>query len=180
VIGWVRAYGASDDPYVAAANFVALVLASNQPFYPVYLWFVLGADAWIGVPDMLSGLAFLAVPALTRRWPLPGRAALVLFGIGNTVVCMKLLGQDSGVGLFLAPCAMLAAILFRWRERFAMVALAGLPPIVWLSARSALGEPPLSFAPDRYASLFSMNAVSVGCLMVFLGWVLAGIHKEAA
>jgi len=179
VIRWVRAYIASDDPYVAAANFVALVLAWNQPFYPVYLWFILGADAWIGVPDMLSGLAFFAVPALTRRWSLLGRAALVLFGIGNTIVCIELLGQESGVALFLAPCAMLAAILFRWRERFAMVALAGLPMVVWWGTRSGLGGPPVRFAPDRYASLFSMNAISVGCLMVFLGWVLAGIHRDA-
>ena len=35
------AYVHSDDPLVAASNIVALVVAFNQPFYPLYIrWFV--------------------------------------------------------------------------------------------------------------------------------------------
>lgn len=178
MMGWLRAYAASDDPFVAAANFLALMLAWNQPFYPLYLWFILGADAWVGLPEIASGLAFFAIPALTRLWPWFGRAALPVLGVANTVMCIKLLGEASGVGLFLLPCAMLAAILFRAPERWGMAALTALPLAVWLAVRGRLGAPPVVFATDQYEALFTMSVVSVGCLMVVFGWVLAGIHRR--
>ena len=177
---WLRSYAAHDDPYIAAANFVALVLAWNQPFYPLYLWFILGSDAWVGLPCMLLGLAFFAIPALTRRWPLFGRAVLPVIAVFNTVLGMATMGEASGIALLLLPCGMLTAILFRWRERFAMAALSALPLAAWLAARGHPGFPPVVFAPDQYAALLTMNAVSAGCLMVFLGWILAGIHRAEA
>jgi hypothetical protein len=38
-----RHSAAADDPRAAAANFVALVLAWNTPFYPLYLLGIAGA-----------------------------------------------------------------------------------------------------------------------------------------
>ncbi len=169
---WLNAYVASDDTHVAAANFVALVLAWNQPFYPLYLLGILGESAWVGLPPVLSGIAFFSVPALARRWSLLGRIALPVFGMANTVLCLFLLGERSGVGLFLIPCAMLAAMLFRWRERFVMLGVASLPLVLWLLLRGGVGSPPVAFTEAEYRSLFTLNAVSVGGLMVFLGWVL--------
>lgn len=171
--GWLRRYIASDDPRVAAANLIALVLAWNQPVYPLYLWWIVGSAAWVGLPDVLSCLFFAAVPAIARRSSVAGRVALTVFGLANVVVCMKLLGEPSGVGLFLFPCAMLAAMLFRWRERWVMLALTALPLVVWLAVRDRLGAPPVVFPADEYASLFYLNAVSAGALMVFFAWVLA-------
>ncbi len=177
-MGWLGRYIANDDPYVAAANFVAVVIGWNQPFYPLYLWAILGAEgALVASPDMLSAIAFLAVPAVTRRWSLGGRALLPVLGIANTLVCLYLLGEASGVALFLLPSAMLAAMLFRWRERFVMVGLAALPLVVWLLTRGRFGPGLVEATPEQAASLLTMNAVSVGCLMVFLGWVMAGINR---
>ena len=171
--GWLRRYIASDDPRLAAANLIALVLAWNQPFYPLYLWWIVGSAAWVGLPGTLSCLLFAAVPAIARRSSLLGRVALTVFGLGNTVFCMTLLGEPSGVGLFLFPCAMLAAMLFRWRERWVMLALTALPLVVWLAVRGRLGAPPVVFSADEDASLFDLNAVSAGSLMVLFAWVLA-------
>ena len=176
---WLAAYVNSNDSHVAAANFVAMVLAWNQPFYPLYLLGIIGEHAWVGLPPVLSGIAFFAVPALARRWSLLGRIALPVFGMANTVLCLALLGERSGVTLFLIPCAMLAAMLFRWRERFVMLGVASLPLVVWLAVRGAMPPPPVDFTDAEYQSLFTLNAVSVGGLMVFLGWVLLARDRPA-
>jgi hypothetical protein len=175
-MGWLRRYIASDDPFVAAANFVAVVLGWNQPFYPLYLWVILGEAAWGAAVVALSAIPFLAIPAITRRWSLAGRLLLPMVGMANTVACTILLGERSAVGLFLLPCAMLAAILFPWRERFAMVGVTALPLGVWLVIRGRWNEGIVAATDAQFAALFTMNAVSVGCLMVFLGWILAGIN----
>ena len=36
---WVGAYTAHPDPRVASCNSIALLVASNQPFYPLYVYF---------------------------------------------------------------------------------------------------------------------------------------------
>lgn len=175
----VWAYAAHDDPRAAAANFVALVLAWNQPFYPLYLWLILGERAWIASPDVLSGVAFALIPALSRVCGLAARVALPVLGTLNTIVCTWILGEASGVGLFLFPCAMLGAMLFAWRERFVMLAVAALPLAAWLATSGRLGAGLVGADPAELASLFTMNAVSAGVLMVFLGWVLAGVARDA-
>jgi hypothetical protein len=37
VAAWLRRYAAHPDPATATANLVALVVASNGPFYPLYV-----------------------------------------------------------------------------------------------------------------------------------------------
>ena len=171
--GWLRRYMASDDPRVAAANLIAMMVAWNQPFYPLYLWWIAGAHAVVGLPDTLSCVAFAAVPWIARRSSLLGRVALTVFGLGNVVFCLWVLGEPSGIGLLLFPCAMLSAMLFRWRERWVMMTLTALPLGMWLLLRGRLGAPWAVFSADEYASLFYLNAVSAGSLMVFFAWVLA-------
>ena len=39
-------YKAHPDPLAALANTVALVVAGNQPFYPLYLHAIVGRAAW--------------------------------------------------------------------------------------------------------------------------------------
>ncbi len=107
---WTR-YVGSDDPRVGAANLVAMVLAWNTPFYPLYLRGTAGAGMWPGGWLMLCVFpAFLAVPALTRRWPTGGRVLLVTIGTANTLFCTWLLGEASGTPLFLLPCVTLACV----------------------------------------------------------------------
>lgn len=174
---WLRAYTHSADPRVAACNTIAMVLAWNQPYYPIYLLWIVGRDAWVGIPDAFSGLLFFLVPAIARRSPLLGRVALVVFSVVNVTFCSMMLGEAAGVQLLYLPCGMLAAILFSWRERFVMLAMTALPLVVWYFTRVRLDIPPVRFSAAAYTSLFTLNAVSAGMLMMFFGWLLAGINR---
>ena len=174
---WLRAYMASNDPHVSAANTIAMVLAWNQPYFPLYLWWFVGRDAWVGIPDAFSGFLFFAVPAIARRSGMLGRVALIVFSVANVVFCSMMVGEAAGVQLLLLPCGMLAAMLFGWRERFLMLPMAALPLVAWLLTRGRLDIRPVRFPPAAYESLFTLNAVSAGALMVFFGWLLAGINR---
>jgi hypothetical protein len=175
---WFRAYVASDDPHVSACNTIAMVIAWNQPYYPLYLWWIVGHDARVSIPDAFSAILFFAIPAIARRSKMLGRIALVMLSIANIVFCSAMLGEAAGVKLLFLPTGMLAAILFTWRERFVMLAMTALPLAVWLLTRGRLDIPPVRFPVEAYASLFTLNAVSAGSLMVFFGWMLAGINRQ--
>lgn len=174
---WLRRYADSRDPHVAACNTIALMLAWNQPFYPLYLLWIVGRDAWVGIPDAFAGLLFFAVPAICRRFPLLGRVVLVVVSTGNVAFCSMMLGEAAGVQVLYLPCGMLAAMLFSWRERFVMLPMTALPLVLWLLTRGRLDLPPVRFPTEAYETLFRLNAVSAGMLMVFFGWLLAGIQR---
>jgi hypothetical protein len=178
MLRWYRAYTATDDPHVSACNTIAMVLAWNQPYYPLYLWWIVGHDAWVGIPDAFTGILFFAVPAIARRSGIAGRIALIVLSVANVVFCSMMLGEAAGVQLLYLPCGMLAAMLFRWRERWVMLAMTALPLVTWLLTRGRLDNPPVRFTPEAYASLFYLNAVSAGALMMFFGWLLAGINRQ--
>jgi len=178
MLRWLKTYMASDNPHVSATNTIAMVIAWNQPYYPLYLWWIVGHDAWVGIPDAFSGILFFAVPAIARRSGMLGRVAMIVFSVANVVFCSMMLGEAAGVQLLFLPCGMLAAILFTWRERFVMLAMTALPLVAWLLTRGRLDIPPIRFSAVAYASLFTLNAVSSGALMVFFGWLLAGINRH--
>jgi hypothetical protein len=177
VLRWLRAYTASNNPRVSACNTIAMVIAWNQPYYPLYLWWIVGRDAWVGIPDAFSGFLFFAIPAIARRSGMLGRIAMVVFSVANVVFCSMMLGEAAGIQLLFLPCGMLAAMLFTWRERFVMVAMTALPLVAWLMTRGRLDIPPIRFSSEAYASLLTLNAVSTGLLMIFFGWLLAGISR---
>lgn len=177
MLTWLRAYTASDDPYVGAANFIAMMLAWNQPYYPLYLWWIVGRDAWVAAPFALAFIPFFAVPAITRRAPALGKVTLAVIAAVNVVFCSAMLGEAAGIQVLFLPCGMLAAILFPWRERFVMLPMTALPLVLWLFTRGRFDSPPVRFAPAAYESLFTLNVVSAGLLMVFFGWILAGINR---
>ena len=102
-------------------------MASNQPFYPLYIYFSVSRHIAPSLLTFISTPFFLAVPAISRRYPLFGRALLPLTGLGNVVVSAKAFGTASGVAMFIVPCALIAAAFFRPSERifaFALLALA--------------------------------------------------------
>ena len=167
--GSIRAYAAHDDPLVAAGNLIALVVAANQPFYPLYLYAIVGEGVEPSYFTFLSTPFFLAVPAVARRNSLAGRALLPIAGIGNTVLCTKLFGEASGVELFLAPCIMIAAMLFRRRERPIMLALVGLAFLVFAGLHGRYGAPFHAYTAEAYARFLRLNAFSVGTLVAFIG-----------
>jgi len=171
------AYASNDDPLTAAGNKVALVLAGNTPFYPMYVVGLAGSD---GMPALLMTLfafpVFVMVPAISRRYPLLGRATLSLAGTVNTVFCTWLLGERSGTELFLIPCITLASLLFGGGERFLMLLLAALPLGAYILLHGYFGTPPHIYQDGAYSALFSMNAISVGTLSIFLGIVFSGLY----
>src|SRR4051812_36042415 len=121
----LRAYRDNPDPLAMLANTVALVIAGNQPFYPLYLHAIVGEAAWPAWLTLLTFPLFALVPAVARRHALAGRMMLPIVGVANGVLAVKLIGLDTAVELFLLPCVLLATILFRSTERLAMaVALA--------------------------------------------------------
>jgi hypothetical protein len=179
-ISWLRGYAANDDGVAAAGNVVALVLAGNQPFYPLYVIIIGGADGmpWV-LLTMVSLPLFLIVPAIARRHALLGRVALALTTTINTVFCTWVLGERSGTELFLLPCATLAGLLFRPSERLLMLPLAGFPVLSYWVLHGRYGAPPYLYRPDAYDALFTMNAVSAGMISIFLGIAFSGLFAAA-
>ena len=101
----VATYIRSDDPLAAASNLIAVIVAINQPFFPLSIHWLVGNDHGASYITFFSTPFFLAVPAIMRLWSLAGRAMLPLVGILNTLASAQALGAASGVELFLCPCA---------------------------------------------------------------------------
>jgi len=167
-------YIAHDDPLTGALNKVAMVLASNTPFYPLYLWAVLGRDASPVILLTLCSFPFWAVmPAIARRNGLAGRVFLTVVGTLNTIWCSVILGFDSGTALFLIPCIVLGTLGFHQRERKLSLAISALPFIAYGFLRIANIAPLRLYDQAEYSSLITLNGFSVACLIGFLGLVFA-------
>lgn len=176
----VAAYAAHEDPMAAACNLIALVVASNQPFYPLYVYWAVSEHIWPTFLTFLSTPFFLAVPALSRRSTRAGRALLPLAGIANTVLSAKAFGQASGVEIFLIPCALIAATFFRPSERLIALPLIGLALTVYLTLDGVYGAPLHAYSASEYGAFFRLNAVSAGSLTVFVGLVVSGMLSRRA
>jgi hypothetical protein len=163
----VAAYAHSDDPLAAATNFIALCVVGNQPFYPLYVWWVVGDDGWSSFLTFLSTPFFLAIPAIARRSSLAGRAMLPLVGIANTILSAKAFGVASGVELFLCPCAMIAGMALRASERVIMLAIIGIALAAFALLHDRLAPPVHLFSAPEYARFLSLNAWSVAGLIAF-------------
>jgi hypothetical protein len=173
VRGWFGRLVAADDPRTRAANLIAVVLAWNTPFYPLY---VLAAAGSAGAGWTLLHFAvlpvFAAVPWVSRRRPVAGRMLLVAAGTLNTMLCIWLYGEAAGAQLFLLPCVTLAIMLFYRNERAAMVAMLALPVAAYFML-GHYGTPPFVRSDAALRHLLGINAASVGTLTAFLAWMFA-------
>ena len=174
----LREYMENSDPLANAAGIVAIVVAVNQPFYPLYLHAIVGGAAWPAWLTLLSTPFFLMVPAVARRNSLLGRAILPIAGVANTVLCVKLFGVASAVELFLLPCVLLGVILFRPRERATMVLVLTLPFAAYLVLDWNLGPPMQVFRLSEYNSIIIVHAISVAALTALVGLLFAAILSE--
>jgi hypothetical protein len=167
----LKAYAGHTDPLTESCNWIALVVASNQPVYPLYLLWIVGGDWWISAWTFLSTPFFVAVPAVARRNSAAGRALLPLAGIGNCVVSAKAFGVASGVELFLVACALIALLAFRrseWRWTLGLLATAA----GVLLLHNHYGAPLGRFDAGQYAAFFRLNAYSVAGLSCVILWSL--------
>lgn len=171
----VVAYAAHDDPLANAANWVALVVAWNQPFYPLYLWAIVGADKV--APSFLTFLStpfFLSVPAVAKRHPFASRVMLPLTGIANGLVSTKAFGVGSGVEIFLIPCALLGACLFRPAERAIGLGVVAASAAAYFIPVRIFGQPLADYTAADNSGMTGLNALSAATLMVFIGLMLSG------
>lgn len=174
----IAAYTDNPDPLAKVAGTVALVVASNQPFYPLYLHWVVGTAAWPAWLTLVTMPLFLAVPALAKWNALAGRVLMVVAGVTNTVLCVKLVGLQTAVELFLIPCALLGAILFRPAERTKTLPVLALPFVAYLFLDSQLGAPFEIYSDADYAAIVRIHAVSVASLTALIGILFARIAPE--
>lgn len=172
----IRAYARHRDPRVAAGNAVALVVAANQPFYPLYIAALVG-DAGPALVTFLSTPFFLAVPAVARRYPVAGRALLVLAGIANTMLAANAFGTASGVEAFLAPCVVLAGLLFRPNDRPVALALIAVALAAFL-LRHHYGTPWHAYSATEYAAFVQLNAIGAGSLLAFIGLTFSALDRR--
>ena len=175
-VAWLRRYAAHPDPATAVANLVALVVASNGPFYPLYVLALIGWDragAWL---TMLASPLFFAVPALSRLSPRAARLALPLIGIANTVWCAALFGPASGIALFLLPCIVLALLVPHADERRLALALAGLAIACMIVLTEFSFGGLMVVGPSAAASLARLNLLSATTLTAFVALSLANVQ----
>ena len=168
-------YAAHGDPRVAAGNTIALLVASNQPFYPIYLYWLVSdtiTPAWF---TFLSTPFFLAVPAVARRSAVAGRALLPLAGIGNTLLCASLFGVQSAVEIFLIPCAVIALLLFRPSERLIAFGLCAIAFGAYFLLHDRYGAPMVAYTADKYTALARLNIVSASTLTAFAALVFSNL-----
>ena len=175
---WFQDYAAHPDPRTALGNLVALLIVSNQPFYPLYVYWIAGSPAWVTLVSFLSTPFFFAVPAVARRNALAGRILLCVTGTLNTVLCVWAIGEPSGVALFYLPCILIGVLLFRQTELAAMAVCTGLPMLAFLVLNHKLGGPLHVFGAEQYSSLVTLHAVSVGSLIAFVGYKFSTEQKS--
>ena len=164
------AYASHPDPLAAASNRIALLVASNQPFYPLYLWWIVGGDWWASFWTFLSTPFFASVPIVARRNALAGRAMLPLTGIANGMLSAKMFGDASGVELFLIPCGLIALLAFR-RAEWPVTALLLAATVIAALAHGHYGLPFGTFNAEEYAHFRRLNAFSVAALSATLLWI---------
>ncbi|WP_398476662.1 hypothetical protein [Tardiphaga sp.] len=167
----LSAYKDNPDPLAMLSNTVALVIAGNQPFYPLYLHAIVGFAAWPAWLTLLTMPLFAAVPAVARRHPLAGRMMLPVVGVANGVLAVKLIGVDTAVELFLLPCVLLATLLFRPTEKLAMAVVVVCPFAAYLMIDPLVGRPLAVYSAAEYRSIIGMHAFSVASLFALIGFV---------
>ena len=176
----LKAYAHHPDPRVATANFIALLVASNQPFYPLYFYWSVGPEIGPTAWTFLSTPFFLAVPAVARWNTVLGRALLPIAGIANTLLSAKVFGVASGVEIFLIPCAVLALLIFRPSERWiAAFPLAGFCFLAYFLFHDAYGAPSHLYSAAEYASLLRLNMLSAGGLTAFTALTFSTLLADA-
>ena len=160
------------DPLAAAGRVIALVVAGNQPLYPLYLHWFVGGGALAACGTWASTPAFVGAALLARRHSLGARLLLPLAGMANTVWSAKLLGAGAGLAWFLMPCLLITALILRRREWGWLVGLVLLGGVA-LWAMPLVGARPFAVldAAQR-ASLFRLNGWSVASLTLFAAFRL--------
>ncbi len=175
----MRDYAAAPDPLTATSNRLALILASNQPFYPFYVRWVTGEANPLLAMTLLSTPFFLASPWVARRLPDVGRLWFPAVGAINTFFCAFVFGQGSGVEFFLAPCLTIAALSCR---RTHIRALAGYVAALlggYLLLHGNYGTPLYPLDARQQDALGSLNFYSALTLSAIAVWMFLPARRHS-
>jgi hypothetical protein len=160
------------DPQAQAAAAIAMLIAASQPFYPVYCQVVAGVAAWPAWLILLTTPGYIAIAAAAPRRGRLARVMLPLVGVANTAIAVKALGPASGVELFYLPCALLAAALSKPGDRVLAALALGATLLAYLVGGRWLAPPVAPLSPDALAAMVRLHAMSVGGLLVYIGYRL--------
>ena len=176
---WTRAFVHHRDPLVEASNWVAILIGTHLPFWPLYVRWSAGPQAF---PTALWTAAltplFLVIPLLSRRSGLAARVVTPLAGIANTIFTVWVLGPGSGTALFFGPCAALAAFTFRRGERWLMLVLTALPLIAYFGLQHSPPVPLHHYDAEATKSLFVLNVTSVSVIVAAFGWLMGDVYRR--
>lgn len=165
------------DALTAATSTIAWVIAANKPFYPLYVWWLVGDGALAACGTVAGAALFAAIPFLARRHPFAARVALPVIGLIDTVFAEKLFGQGAGTELYLAPCMLLVALSFRAVEKWWQRGLAIAIFLAFVAFHTRIGAPLYVWDTADVATLFTLNAFSVASLMTFITLRYAGVPR---
>jgi hypothetical protein len=165
------------DALTQATTSIAWVILLNKPFYPLYVWWLVGSGVKASLGTLLGMPFFLAIPLLARRRPLIARLALPIVGTFDTLFETKLFGSASGTMLFLAPCMMLAALSFKPNEAWWQRGAVAVVFLAFVLARNGLDPPLHPWSAAELSTLFALNAFAVASLTAFIGLRYAGIRR---
>ena len=107
---------ATDNPLQQAANSVALLVGSSQPFYPLGIVWIIGEPGWASSVAWATTPVFLAVPFVGHVSAVLGRLLLALAGTLVTLLVVLRLGPGCWVEAYYIPVLLVAALLFRSGE----------------------------------------------------------------
>ncbi|MDE1995266.1 MAG: hypothetical protein KGI75_22375, partial [Rhizobiaceae bacterium] len=151
---------------------------ANKPFYPLYVWWLVGNGVQASLWTLAAAPFFLAIPLIARSHPLAARTALPLVGAFDTIFETKLFGQASGTEFFLAPCMMLAALAFRAEEKRWQRGLAVFLFCAMALQHGRLGEALHLWSNNDLSTLLGLNTFAVATLMTFIALRYAGIERS--
>ncbi|MFO1081085.1 MAG: hypothetical protein U1E23_10740 [Reyranellaceae bacterium] len=172
-LAWWRRHVGHPDPLVETTNTLAMLIALNQPFYPLTLWGLADGATPAALITLLSMPLFIAIPAVGRVSGLAGRAALPVVGTANTLLAVAVNGATTGVELFLLPCLAAAALSFRRGEWRVALGLIVAILAAWALASGLQGTPFVAWSPRDLPSLRNANAVSAIVLTAFIALLMA-------
>lgn len=168
------------DPLTQATVTIAWVICLNKPFYPVYVWYLVGDGVVASLGSLLAAPIFLAIPFIARHSPVIARISLPMVGAFDTLFETRLFGQSSGTELFFAACIMLAAVSFRKEEKWIQRSVTALVFAVFLLSRYTGGPPVHGWRDADLAVLLNLNIFAVACLMAFIALRYAGAAISTA
>ncbi|MGT2466310.1 hypothetical protein ACVOMV_16690 [Mesorhizobium atlanticum] len=99
---------------------------------------------------------------------------LALTGVANGIVSTKVFGVGSGVEIFLLPCALIGAALFRPSERTIGLVVIALSAAAHFIPARFFGEPLAGYTAADNSAMVGLNAVSAAMLVVFIGLLFSG------